>query len=233
LEVAREAIREAEASSKPVNICFASLYTAPVFLWCGDLGAAGDALEKLMSHPNWHALPSLHATAFALRGELLFRQGNSGPGLALLQAALPMMRADRQTIQLARASCALAEGLAAAVQLSEALDVIGNAIAETEAGSEICQFPELLRVHADILLSMPSTDDALAEAILMRALAEAHRQGALAWELRTAMTLCRLRVKQGRGHEGRDFVSSVYDRFTEGFDTRDLKVARELLDAVD
>ena len=232
LEVAREAICEAEGSSKPVNICFACLYTAPVFLWCGELGAAGDVLEKLMSHPNWHALPSLHATAFALQGELFIRQGKREPGLSLLQSALPMMRADRQTIQLARASCALAEGLAAAVQLNEALAVIGNAIAETEAGSEMCQYPELLRVHADILVSTPSTDVALAEAFITRALEEARRQGALAWELRTAMTLCRLRVKQGRGQEGRESLSSVYDRFTEGFETRDLKAARALLEAL-
>jgi predicted ATPase len=232
LAVAREAICEAEASGKPVNICFACLYTAPVFLWCGELEATRDVLEKLMSHPNWHALPSLHATAFALKGELLIRLGESEPGLALLQSALPMMRADRQTIQLARAGCALTEGLAAAVQLNEALTVIRNAIAETEAGSEMCQYPELLRVHADILVSMPATDEALAEAIIMRALAEARRQGALAWELRTAMTLCRLRVKQGRRQEGRELLSSVYARFTEGFETRDLKVARELLEAL-
>jgi predicted ATPase len=232
LEVAREAICEAEASSKPVNICFSCLYTAPVFLWCGELGAAHDVLEKLMTHPNWHALPSLRATALALQGELLICQGESEHGLALLRSALPMMRADRQTIQLARASCALAEGLATAGQLDEALAVIGNAIAEIEAGTETSQFPELLRVQADILVSMPSTDEVLAEALIMRALAEARRQCALAWELRTAMTLARLRVKQGRGQEGRELLSSVYARFTEGFETRDLKAAGHLLQSL-
>jgi predicted ATPase/DNA-binding winged helix-turn-helix (wHTH) protein len=232
LKVAREAIREAEASGKPLNISFAWLYTAPVFLWCGELGTAREVLEKPMAHPNWHALPSLHATAFALQGELVVLQGESERGLALLRSALPRMRADLQTIQLARASCALAEGLAAAGQLNEALAVIGNAITETEAGSERSQFPELFRVRADILLSMPSTDEVLAEAVVMRALAEARRQCALAWELRAAMTLARLRVKQGRGQEGRECVSSVYARFTEGFETRDLKAARQLLQSL-
>ncbi len=229
LAVAREAISEAEMSSKPINICFSCLYTAPLFLWCGELAAAHDALEKVMTHPNWHALPSLHATAFALQGELLIREGESERGIGLLRSALPMMRADRQTIQLARASCALAEALAAADQPDEALAVIGNAIAETEAGSETSQFPELLRVQAEILVSMPSTDVVLAEAVIMRALAEARQQCALAWELRAAMTLARLRVKQGRGEEGRELVSSVYARFTEGFETRDLKAAARLL----
>ena len=232
LEVAREAICEAEASSKPLNICFSCLYTAPVFLWCGDLDAAHDVLEKLMTHPNWHALPSLHATAFALQGELLIRQGESERGLDLLRSALPMMRADRQTIQLARANCALVEGLAAAGQLNEALAVIDNAIAEAEAGTEASQFPELLRVQADTLVSAPSTDEARAEAVIMRALEEARRQCALAWELRTTMTLARLRVKQNRGQEGRELVSSVYARFTEGFETRDLKAAGQLLQSL-
>ena len=229
LAVARDGIREAETSSKPLNICFSCLYTAPLFLWCGEWRAARDVLEKLMTHPNWHALPSLHATAFALQGELLIRQGEGERGLALLQSALPMMKADRQTIQLARASCALSEGLAAAGQTNEALAVIGNAITEIEAGTETSQFPELLRVQADILVSMPSTDETLAESVVMRALAEARRQGALAWELRAAMTLARLRAKQGRDPEGQELVSSVRARFTEGFETLDLKSAGQLL----
>jgi len=231
LEVAREAIREAEASHKPVNVCFSWIYTAPVFLWCGELATAQDVLEKLVAHPNWHALPPLHATALALQGELLTRQGETERGLALLRSAPPMMRADRQTIQLARASCALAEGLAAAGQLDEALAVIDSAIGETEAGSEMSQFPELLRVKADVLVSVPSTDEALAEATITRALAEARRQGALAWELRAAMTLARLRLKQGRAQGSRELLSSLYARFTEGFETRDLKAASELLQA--
>ena len=233
LEAAREAICEAEASSKPVNECFSSLYTAPLFLWCGELGAAHDALEKLMTHPNWHALPPLHATAYALQGELAIRQGEVERGLALLRSALPMMRADRQTIQLARASCALAEGLAATGQLSEALAVIGNAIAETEAGTETSQFPELLRVQAEILLSMTSADETLAEAVIMRSLACARRQSAMAWELRTTMTLAKLRVRQGRHEEAHQLLYSIYGQFTEGFETGDLKAAKQLLYELD
>src|SRR5690606_28773353 len=68
---ARQAISEAARLSKPLNVCFSLLYTAPVFLWCGDYAAAKDALEQLMAHPNWRALPSLHATGLALQGELM------------------------------------------------------------------------------------------------------------------------------------------------------------------
>ncbi len=229
LAVAWDTIREAEASSKPLNICFVCLYTAPLFLWCGDLGGAHDVLEKLMTHPNWHALPSLHATAFALQGELLIQQGEVDRGLELLHSALTMMRADRQTIQLARANCALAEGLAAAGRANEALEVIGSSIAETEAGTETSHLPELLRMQAELLISLPSADQALAEAAITRALGEARTNGALAWELRAAMTAARLRAKQGRAPEGRALLSGVFARFTEGFETRDLKEAARLL----
>ena len=229
LEIAQEAIREAGASRRPVSVCFSLLYTLPTFLWCSELGAAHDAFEALTTHPNWRSLPSLHATALALQGELAIRQGDGDRGLALLRSALPKMRADRQTIQLARASCAFAEGLAAAGQLNEALTVIDNAITETEAGTEAAQLPELLRVHAEILLSMPSTDEMRADAALMRSLDLARRQSAMAWELRATVSLAKLRAKQKRHEEGHQLLSSVYGRFTEGFETADLKSARRLL----
>jgi predicted ATPase len=233
METAREAIGEAAKFSKPLNVCYSFLYTAPVFLWCGDLEAARDALEKLMTHPNFHALPSMHATALALKGELLIRQGEAARGVTLLRSALETMRVDRQYLLRARATCVLAEGLAAIGQLDEAAAVVGRAIEEAGDDTETSAFPELLRVRANIILSMPEPDEAEAEDCLMGALSVARRQSALAWELRTAMTFARLRVRQGRWTEGRQLLSSIYDRFTEGFETADLRAARQLLQALD
>ena len=49
-------------------------------------------------------------------------------------------------------------------------------------------------------------------------------------ELRTAMSMARLWRDQGKQDEARDLLAPVYGWFTEGFDTRDLKEARKLLD---
>ncbi len=57
----------------------------------------------------------------------------------------------------------------------------------------------------------------------------AREQGALFWELRIAVSLARLRMIQGRQDEVRQLLAPVYDRFTEGFDTRLLRAARTLL----
>ena len=64
------------------------------------------------------------------------------------------------------------------------------------------------------------------------ALAAAREQGALFWELRSAMSLARLRVKQDRPNDARQILAPVYDRFTEGFETADLRSARSILDSL-
>lgn len=233
MEVAREALGEAARLSNPLNVCFSFLYTAPLFLWCGDHGTAHDLLEKLMTHPNWHALPTLHATAFAVKGELLIRQGDPERGVALLRSALMTMRADRQNLFLARATCVFAEGLSAIGLHDEALGVIDDALAQSGDDTQTADFPEFLRIRADILLAMPEPDESNAADCLMRALAAARHQSALAWELRTAMSLARVRARQGRGDEAHQLLSSIHDRFTEGFETGDLKAARQLLQELD
>jgi predicted ATPase len=62
-----------------------------------------------------------------------------------------------------------------------------------------------------------------------RALAVARAQQAKSWELRAAMSMARLWRDQGKRNEARDLLTPVYNSFTEGFDTRDLKEARDLL----
>jgi predicted ATPase len=228
-KTARQAIAEAARLSKPVNVCFSLLYTAPVFLWCGDFASANDVLEQLTAHPNWRALPSLHATALALQGELELRRGELEQGIALLTPALQAMRADRQNILRARAACALAEALAAAGRLDEARSVVDEAIAEIPAGEEPLNLSELLRIKSSILLATPMPDEAAAEQCLMRSLACARRQSATSWELRTAMALARFRAQRGANGHARETLAAVYNRFTEGFDTADLKAAKELL----
>jgi predicted ATPase len=86
------------------------------------------------------------------------------------------------------------------------------------------------REAGEIVLKSPEPDAAKAEAYFERALAVARQQQAKSWELRAAKSMARLWRDQGKRNEARELLAPVYGWFTEGFDTRDLKEAKALLD---
>ena len=117
-------------------------------------------------------------------------------------------------------------------QLDEALAVTTDAITPMQAGNEALELPELLRIQAEILLLISDASESRAEDCLVRSLDCARQQHASAWELRTATSLARLRSSQGRHQEAHQVLLGVCRTFTEGFETRDLKAADELLKEV-
>jgi len=91
---------------------------------------------------------------------------------------------------------------------------------------------EVHRVAGEIARMSPGAGTASAEAYLEQALAIARAQQAKSWELRVAMSMARLWCDQGKRDEARDLLAPIYGWFTEGFDTRDLKEAKGLLDGL-
>src|SRR5262249_55368213 len=92
---------------------------------------------------------------------------------------------------------------------------------------------ELLRVHAELVLWHTANDAAAnAEASLRYSLTIAKEQGAQSWELRAATSLARLWQRQGRTSDAYELLIGAYAKFTEGFSTGDLVLARSLLDSL-
>jgi predicted ATPase len=89
---------------------------------------------------------------------------------------------------------------------------------------------ELYRLKGTLLLRQSVPDAAQAETCFRQALSIARHQQAKSWELRTATSLARLWQRQGQRQEARDLLTPVYEWFTEGFDTADLREAKQLLD---
>jgi predicted ATPase len=89
---------------------------------------------------------------------------------------------------------------------------------------------EVNRVAGEISPMSPKPNAAKAEAHFERALAIARQQQAKSWELRAAMSLACLWRDQGKARQARELLAPVYGWFTEGFDTRDLKEAKALLE---
>jgi predicted ATPase len=121
--------------------------------------------------------------------------------------------------------------------MAEALGHAGrttDGLATVEAGIDRSQggwlTPELLRLKAELLLLQGAPGAATAaEALFRQALDWAHRQEAVSWELRSATSLARLWRDHHRRIEARDLLASIHGRFTEGFDTADLRLAKRLL----
>ena len=115
-------------------------------------------------------------------------------------------------------------------QFDDAWRCIGEAMTAMETTKETWWEAEVNRIAGEIVLIDPQSDSAKAEAHFERALAVARQQQAKSWELRAAMSLARLWRDQGKVQQARELLAPVYGWFTEGFDTRDLKEAKALLE---
>ena len=113
-------------------------------------------------------------------------------------------------------------------QIEEAGTQWDDALQIAERTGERWLAAELNRHKGQLLLRQGHTE--AAEELYRKALSIAEEQEAKLWELRAAVSLARLRRDQGRHAEARDILAPVYGWFTEGFDTRDLKEAKALLD---
>jgi predicted ATPase len=113
-------------------------------------------------------------------------------------------------------------------QIEESLTLLDNALQIVERTGERWFAAEVNRYKGQLMLRQGHAE--AAEELYSKALTIAEEQEAKLWELRAAASLARLRRDQGRRAEARDLLAPVYDWFTEGFDTPDLKEAKALLE---
>jgi predicted ATPase len=115
-------------------------------------------------------------------------------------------------------------------KFDDAWHCIGKVMTAVETTKERWYEAEVHRVAGEIALMSSEPDATKAQAYFERAFAVARQQRAKCWELRAAMSMARLWRDQGKVQQARDLLAPVYGWFTEGFDTRDLKEAKTLLE---
>ncbi len=115
-------------------------------------------------------------------------------------------------------------------QAEEGLRVLTEALDLVDKTSERWWEAELYRLKGELLLQQSQTQHGEAEDCFQQAITIAQRQAAKSWELRAATSLARLWQGQGKTKEAHDLLAPVYNWFTEGFDTADLKDAKALLE---
>jgi predicted ATPase/DNA-binding winged helix-turn-helix (wHTH) protein len=212
IRVAHEGLECAQSTGHPLSLCLALMCGCSVALWRGDVLEAKRLVAMLLDHSNRHSLAYWQFWGRCLEVALARRSDELTIGRTVLGDPLcnPMHREVLATLN---------EGLATE-----------EAIARAEKGLAGWCAAELLRVKAETLLRAGDGNGAVAEGLLQRSLAMAREQGALSWESRTATSLARLWHRQRRTRKARALLTSVFARFTEGFETSDLVKARALLE---
>jgi predicted ATPase len=109
------------------------------------------------------------------------------------------------------------------------LAILADAVTKASISGVRPHLAELHRLNGEALAQSGALHEE-AVASFQRAVEVAQEQGAKSLELRAATSMARLWRDQGKVQQARELLAPVYDWFTEGFDTLDLKEAKALLD---
>jgi len=229
VERARRSVKDSASMGHPVPLSRTLVWAVSVFLWAGDLESADEHADWLISHAESHSLGPYLAVGRGYKGALAIHRGDAEGGVERLQSCLEVLHAARYELLTTAFNISLAQGLAAISRFAEGITLIDETIRQVEANGDFSYMPELLRVKGSILFSMPEPSYDDAEACLMQSLELSRRQGARAWELRTATDLASLLAGRGRSESARGFLQPVFEQFVEGSDTADLKAAERVL----
>jgi class 3 adenylate cyclase/tetratricopeptide (TPR) repeat protein len=152
--------------------------------------------------------------------------GGANQGVALIREALAGMRQIGSRVGNSHSLMTLAVAQALSGKIGDAMNSIEEAL--TENPEELPYRPLTFTARGELRLKMEKPD--LAEADFREAITLAQKMGAKSYELRASMNLARLLRDTARRDEARAMLDEIYNWFTEGFDTADLKDAKALLD---
>jgi class 3 adenylate cyclase/predicted ATPase len=165
-----------------------------------------------------------------VKGWALVQVTKANDGVHQIREAVKVLSESRVRIWLTFFLATLAEAYGRAERIEDGLNTAAQGLELVEQSGEYCWEAELYRVRGELLLKRDPSNLAEARAALESAVEVARKQGAKSLELRATTSLAHLLDRQGYRSEARAMLAEIYNWFTEGFDTPDLKDAKALLD---
>ena len=203
-------------------------YALFVLLWRRDSQALDDANQLLALATERGFSFGIGPSRMAVGGALV-DIGRLAKGVAEIER----FRQESARVGAPRASLPgliVASALGKAGRRADAFRLVENALRRTrETGEKVCE-PEFHRLWGEFLQAENNRNTGEVDRAFRTAIDIARRQRAKSWELRATTSLARLLAKQGKRDEARTMLADIYNWFTEGFDTADLKDAKALLD---
>ena len=229
LQSALEAVARARTLSHPHTTAYANGYIATVRLLRREPDEALEVGEEIFALCSQYGLTDFLGLAVGIRGTVLASRGHE-EGIPLIEQTVASGRKTGLKILRPRELCWLAEACIAFNQFDKASEALDEALTIAETDGARYWEAETHRLRGELALRESESNRVEAETCFERATEVARQQSARWWELRATVSLARLLASQGRREEARARLAEIYNWFTEGFDTADLKDARALLD---
>jgi predicted ATPase len=227
---AERAVKNAREIGQATTLMYALLYAVVDHIRAGDYAVAHTHVVELLALADERGAPFWKALGTAVRGWLFTETGKASDAVRAITSGITSLRSTGAALYEPWHLWYLAMAYAELGQPDDARRCIDDAIEKVERSNEKWCEAEVNRVAGEVALRSPAPDTEKAEKYLDRALAVARQQQTKSWELRAAMSLARLWRDQGKVRGARELLAPVYGWFTEGFDTRDLKEAKALLE---
>jgi DNA-binding winged helix-turn-helix (wHTH) protein/tetratricopeptide (TPR) repeat protein len=246
LDRLHEAVARSRESSEPLGLAHALIFAAILHQLRREEELAQEHAEAAIVVSSEHGLVMYQAIATIMRAWALIKHGRAEEAIEQIREALAALQATGTELFRPHFLALLAEALDKARQVEEGLRALEEAL--TAANGERYYEAELYRLKGELLLEQSAgrvsraasgtnavveaepTTIVDAEGCFNQSIKIAQRQKAKSWELRSVMSLARLFKDQGKQEEARVLLTRIYDSFTEGFDTVDLREAKALLD---
>jgi predicted ATPase/DNA-binding winged helix-turn-helix (wHTH) protein len=226
---AEDAVQEAEKLNYPDTLCYVYMSSVVVPLETGDWQRADELIHRLSAIATKHHLSSYARASVGWQGRLAASRGDLSRGVELLQTALAALHEDGYELYRPQLSVTLAEALATSGQRELAYSTSCEAVTWAETRGRVLELVDLLRVKGEILTSMSQQHASEGEACLLQSHQLARERGLLSLELRAGMSLARLWADRAQRDKALELLDPIFKRFSEGFQTRDLIAAANLL----
>jgi predicted ATPase len=203
----------------------------PIAFLAGDLDAAERYGAALLEHTERHAIRVWGIWAGCFKGMVMVRRGDGAEGLALLRSELERAGDARFLPRFLFPLGEFAACLGEAGEIEQGLAIVTEALDRCKAREELWYVPELLRIKGELLRKQSERGSAAAaEQCFEEAMVLGKQQGALLWQLRSALSLARLMSGQNRRDDAVAILAPISEAFVDGSRIADLREARALLE---
>lgn len=220
-------------SGNPFGEAFNANWLSVLYLESGDRVMSQSHAEEAIEISLKHGFPFYAVWGKIIRGYCIAEAGQRDEGLRDMLEGLE--EAERLEVRAGQTyfRALLSKLYRSGDEFKKGLDILDKAIGFAEETEERFYEPELYRLKGELLLAQDEKAASEAEVLFHRAIETSQRQKARSLELRATMSLARLWQRQGKWEEARRSLAKIYGEFSEGFKTKDLREAKELLLALE